>query len=467
MLVISLRKEVSGELHVLRRLRKRVGPDRERWFLSLVADINHFMPDGWRMTKSSNNFRIQVVGSDATFAIVGESYRRENGDILSIIDTVLDRDDFDKIEAKGIPHTITDEDRKKYPELMHPNLYYFQPGPDDSRSPLFARQYERVKYAKNGRMSDIQYHRIHPLTKAGLDLDHFKWIKWDIRGNVEFVDFPDDEFHGKDYWNVPGLESEAKRGDEEKYIAEYESLLKRYGVVAERPAATARAAYERETKFTFAGSAEEFGKLVEVFDEKMKREGHPVEWKEPKEQRDTYFDDERFSLYEAGASFRLRKKKGSARVTFKKRTAAASADIPQKGLYVRLEEETLITRREETALLNGEEINVLPFRLVAYVVPECGRLKKVLEVINRRTVGLIHPSGDGSQAIEFCHDVVEYLIDGKTFGPVFEIELESKGAESELTSRLAEYFANELRLEFSVKNKYEKGISLLLAPERD
>ena len=46
--------------HLEDRCKTRVGiaPD---WFIQIVAEINLYLPNDWRLTRSKNNFFIQVV----------------------------------------------------------------------------------------------------------------------------------------------------------------------------------------------------------------------------------------------------------------------------------------------------------------------------------------------------------------------------------------------------------------------
>ena len=48
------------------------------------------------MTRSSNNFRIQVVGKD-TPALIGRSYRAYGDEVLHIIDSVFEKGFFDQL----------------------------------------------------------------------------------------------------------------------------------------------------------------------------------------------------------------------------------------------------------------------------------------------------------------------------------------------------------------------------------
>lgn len=457
--------------HVLKlRLPERVGENRERWLIAIVAEINRFLPDDWLMTRSGNNFRIQVVSTRGNCALVGHSFKINDGKgVLSIIDTIFAKGFFDsediRIVNKDKDFISVDRNVKaRHSEIMIPNLYFFQPCPDDSLSPLFARQSERIKLDEKNNPVGTQYHRIHPLTRSGLDFEHFRWVKWDIIGNIDLIDYPDKGYHGKDYWVIPDLKDQPDRDNsEDNYIEQYEKIISEHLVAEpERKEGFFPAPYEREVKFSFKGDIGAFNKLIPKIEEKIKESGFSVIWEKPKEQRDIYFDDDNFSLYASGASFRHRKKKGNARITLKKRYPQISCKTEvDRGLYLRMEEETTISEDQELALLEGDRINVFPYRLIAYVAPECGQLKQVVKLINRRTVGIVASSEEGFQRIELCHDIVTYCIGEKEYGPFYEVELESKGAENKFVDHIASFFMDESGIEFSENTKYEKGVMLL------
>ncbi|HID30744.1 MAG TPA: hypothetical protein EYP19_12165, partial [Desulfobacterales bacterium] len=184
------------------------------WLVEVVAEINLYLPDDWRMTRSTNNFRIQIVAEEMP-ALVGFSYRGSGDEIIHIIDSVFPKGYFDKFDLQAIgskPITRVDKSiKQQHPEIVIPNVYFYRPCPDDSVTPLFARQYVKIKLGRDGNPVGDQYHRIHPLSKAGLDLEHFRWVHWNINGHVEDVETPDAGYHGKDYWEVPLLEKVGTR----------------------------------------------------------------------------------------------------------------------------------------------------------------------------------------------------------------------------------------------------------------
>lgn len=465
MLVLSHTKDYNGELHVLNRLKERVEidlPDVEKWFLSILAEINCFLPGDWRMTKSSNNFRIQVITRQEHLSLVGYSYKRENqNEFINIIDTVLYKHYINSREiGSSSTKRITQQDIRNNPDLIQPNLYYFQPCPEDSFSPLFARQYEKVKYQDKAKKQLVgrQYHRIHPLTKAGLDLEHYKWVRWDSNGNIEFVDYPENDYHGKSFWQIPALKNQHKRASEEEYLEQYNHYIDKYKVDRPILVEPAPAPAEREFKFIYEGSQNNFKNIVKNIKEFLDQEDLEAAWQGPKKQVDSYLDDDNFTLHKSNVSFRLRKKSENSRITLKKRMPLNKGD-EKEGLYYRMEEEVAISRAQEEALLRGERINPFPYRLISYLAPGCGKLRKVLEVHNNRTTALI--TDKLLQRIELCHDLVTYKSGDEEYGPVFEIELESKGADCDLMDLLAEVLKDKFNLIPSKDTKYEQGLKLL------
>lgn len=464
MLVTSIERDNNNEYHVINRINERLGPEEVAWYFSLLAEINFYLPNDWRLTKSRNNFKVQVITPKRDLALVGNSYKAKAGEeIINVIYTILHVGSYDMNEAKRLkikPKSICEEDKIKNPELIQPNLYFFQPCPEDSFSPLFARQYERIKRDQNKQLVDTQYHRIHPLTKAGLDLEHYKWVKWKIDGTLEFIDYPEDDYRGKDYWNIPTFSQVNKGKQENEYIKEYEKMMKEYGAENYELSEVLPAPYESELKFKFDGNQNDFDTLLSEIKEWLSFKDVEVVWNDVKEQEDIYFDDTNYKLFEEGVSFRLRKQKGNARVTVKKRVPVEEKDF-SPGLYYRLEEENVITKNQENALLKGKRINSFPYRLVAYLAPGCRDLNKVMIINNKRTMAVIKDKG--LNKIELCHDIVTFKkTTGEVIaGPVFEIELESKGADTLFMENLAKQLCNKFELAPVSETKYEKGIALM------
>lgn len=434
-----------------------------KWLVEAVVEINRYLPDDWRMTRSTNNFRIKIV-ADQSVIIVGYSYYLEDGIILNIIDSVHPKGFVDTVGLK----THEQNDKKMplnattkctHPETLTPNLYFFRPCPDDSITPLFARQYERVKKGKKGNWIGDQYHRIHPLTKAGLDLTHFRWIHWNINGDVKPVESPDPSYRGKDFWEIISIASDKFRGSAQDYITEYEAILNQYNIQPPPLPQEEPSPYEIEYKLLVSGSAEDVHTVFKLVPDTIKEFGLTIsdENHRAELQVDTYFDDDNYSLLAADASFRLRKKKGHIRITLKKRFPTRE-NYSVEGQYKRIEEEAVITSSQEADLLAGRSVNAFPYRLLPYIVPESTALNPVLLVNNDRKTILVQD--DRMRKAEVCLDKIFFESGGNTFGPFFEVEVESKGLPIKDVQNLSEYLETNLGLIPSRQSKYQRGMSL-------
>ncbi|MEE4356579.1 MAG: CYTH domain-containing protein [Desulfococcaceae bacterium] len=437
-----------------------------RWLVEVIAEMNLYLPDDWRLTRTRSNFRIQIV-SHQSATLVGSCFRTEQDEILHIIDSLHLKHFHDCVDLRNRPEKIRGRvNRKEHPDVITPNLYFFRPGPEGFSSPLFARQYERIRIKKDGSKAGDQYHRIHPLTRAGLDLEHFMWIRWTVSGQVSVVESPDPSYHGKDYWMIDPLETDSKRGNRAAYLRTYESVLKKYRITLPEAAEKAATPYETEFKF-LAGENEKdaaavFDLITEALEKGTEFTGFTVsdQDRRHKQQTDIYFDDENFTLFHSGASFRLRKK-DSIRVTLKKRFPKGEG---KDGLYRRIEEEAVITVAQEAELMRGSPINAFPYRLLPYIAPNCKLLQAQVFVSNERRI--FHIRDEKYRRAEICFDRVNYRIAGKDHGPFFEVEIESKGAPREKIAKLAEYLRDNMGLEPSQQSKYERGVGMILHKSR-
>lgn len=471
MLVLT-REEIkdSGvrECHPVERFLERVDTkDRDPAVLyKVIAEINLYLPEDWRLTKKSNEFSILVVpASGQPYKLVGFSYHTENETTLHMISTVLCKHFRDKFV------------REKYNDA--PNLYYFQSRPEDSMSPLFARQYEKVKFDENEEKTGTQYHRVHPLNKWGLDLDHFKWIKWDTNGNAAWVNYPDPDYHGMDYWKVPLF-----RGNRTAYVRRFEEGMKEFCVIPPELPAQNQTPYEKEFKLLVPPSEQHPNTVYKTLREHIglhRQFNVECENKET-EQVDIYLDDDQFTLLKSGVSFRFRKTPKSARVTLKYRLNSNATKAIEIGEYQRIEEEMTITRVQQKRLLNEKErISALPYRLIAYIAPDCDTIKPVAAVRTKRK--LMQIENQVLQKAEICFDIVEYLsfdnnrlepdVDaveyvaekGKVIESDVEIEIESKGMPRDDAELLALYLKDDLQLISSSESKYERAIRFLKMSE--
>ncbi len=256
-------------------------------------------------------------------------------------------------------------------------------------------------------------------------------------------------------------------------MVHYGRSLKSHGVTVPKPPEVNRDPYEHEYKFLVDGNEQEGREAFTLVREEavggeafLRETGFRVReesQKRSRQQFDLYFDDKRLTLYNSNVCFRLREKKEVLRVTFKKRFPATDEGAWHEALYERIEEEVLITEPQKEALLKGEPINVFPYRLIAYIAPQCRSIWPVLRVKNRRQVLLLEDAHH--RKVELCLDEVTYESPGKEGTPVarpmFEIELESKGAPRESVGRLARHLEKNLGLIPSRETKYQRGITLL------
>lgn len=451
MLVFSLRQdEKDEEIHPLVRLIDRTQHISIEQFVRIVADINEYLPDDWRMTDHDQEFRILISIQGQFFSLIGWSFRHNQG-ILHIIDTVL-------LPSMKVTHA-TGEAR------LQPNLYYFMPRPDYSPSPLFARQFEKIKKTDN-KQSGTQYHRIHPLTKSGADPDHYHWIKWNsASGHIETVDYPEEGYHGKNYWVLQDLAQQHGRARNlQPYVAMYGRIINDYLKQSPLPPEPAPSPYELECKLLWPDLRKEdftelhssILKILAALDLKILLESKSFA------QTDVYFDDEKKCLYRNGMSFRLRKRNNYVQITLKA-TPPEGKETNSAGWYRRFEEEAPISKEQEAVLLAGQRIAALPCRLISYLAPHCGTLAPVAEVATERVVITI--ANSGNQRAEVCLDQVRFLSGGKPIGADVEIEIESKGMPRKDVEAIAELLKDLVpKPAPSQSSKYERAIQYALEP---
>lgn len=463
MLVFQLNwNHIEGTADELNKGCARAGIE-PKWLVEVVAEINLYLPDDWRMTRSTNDFRILVASREKNILLVGFSYRTDENKILSVIDSVHLKHFNDNIASSFQigKKKKTSSSQGKSMRSGAPNLYFFRPAPENDVTPLFARQYERIKKKSDGLLTGDEYHRIHPLTKRGLDLTHFHWVRWTNQGDVKF-DTVDPQYHGKDFWDIKILKNEPKRTFLEKYIENFNEICKKYEVKVQRAIEDTPNPYETEYKFLVPGTPSEARKIFNLLEEYIPATGLDTydKPKSRKKQEDIYFDDDHFSLHAEGISFRVRKKdKDNILVTLKKRLPSTKG-YSKKGLYVRIEEEAVITASEEKMLMAGKPINAFPYRVLSYIAPRHGLLRPKLNVINKRKAIILNDKK--LRKAELCLDSVFFEFDGKpSFGPYFEIEIESKGLPVNKIVELAHDLQETFGLIPSLQSKYERGISLM------
>jgi|GEM_PF-65361 len=432
--------------HILSRWRERSGLDEEKFF-EILSHINAYLPPDWRMTKSKNNFFIQIH-AEKQVVLAGRSFKIDDDEtIISLINTVLSCGQSDKFEPEAGEKT--------------PNIYYFSPSPENFHTPLFARQYEKEKKTEKGGWSRYEYHRIHPLTKIGLDIEHFLWVRWDSKtGEVKAVENPPSDFHGKDYWELETLISNRKNKILEYFRKTTEDRIKH---PAQLPSKY-KSPYETEYKFILTKPFGDRDKVVNEIKDYIQNNNTGfkiVSITKPEIQEDIYFDDDKFYLHSLSTSFRVRlKEKDNIRITLKKREPQITRYSPQ-GLYKRVEEEAVIPARDLEKLQRKEPINALPYRILSYIAPilDYRTFSEKLRVVNERTKFILENTS--KQRVDISLDLVAYKTD-KHEEPFFELEIESKGAPQEqIEKRLVRPLQEKLHCVISELTKYERGITIL------
>ena len=480
MLVLTCDKEILADgsevQHAIKRYVERVAgsrvngikdiPDSDvKKLMLIIEEINLYLPDDWRMTRTQNNFRIfiqiQEPQTSVSFILAGNSFRQTNGNILHVIETVLRPEYFDQFDKEtlvsqndiyALPAEMRPEAykiiRMNHPELVRPNLYFFKPHPEECDTPLFARQYERVFESDKER----EFHRIHPLTKNGMDSNKFRWIRWTCFGEGNFVKSPDSKSHGRDYWRIPST----KFSRETLIKQEHAKLLKENDISytkGENPDTP----YEIEYKLMYTGEPGTRKELFKAAESIIKRNQFRIDSRKEVVQNDTYVDDDDFNILFGGGSFRVRKTSESARLTFK---AKRSDTNTIEGKYARLEEEQTITFSDANALLQGHEINAVPFKALKVRFPSCGILKP--RVKNETTRQILYIRNKEGQEAEVCFDFVRFFnLTDNEIGRDVEIEIESKGMPIIQIADLADKLENELDLKPSQLSKYERAFELL------
>lgn len=446
--------------------------------IRMITEINEYLPDGWRMTKSANNFVILVCPrASRNFALTGGSYRIPGSKLsaestLHIIDTVLSKDMVPRDEWKAyfrhVPlQKVTEEMRASVPETMQPNLYYFPDQDLNYNSPLFARQYERVLAANR----NVQYHRVHPLTKAGTDPNVYCWVKWDVNGELTEVFAPDPRYHGDSYWKTPSINETEYRAEPSAYYRNYSKIVDEQLGGTPVPPEQSASAYEAEYKFIIPGdynartAANRFADIAKTLGELLISEIEPdvrtTSLPEPVEQVDTYFDDDTRSLACNGVSCRLRARRKETRVTVK----AKQSNNPASGWYERSEQECVLSEDQKRALspadsaLNStpdlSKLDVDPIRLLRTLVPDCV-LKPVITVQTHRRVLVVR---SGNAKAEVCFDVVWFISGSNKSDAQVEIEIESKGFPRDELRELAQLLRENVPdMVPSAKSKYERAL---------
>lgn len=437
-------KNYPDEIHPIIRCIERAPDITVEQFVRIVADINEYLPHDWRMTASDREFRILVSCQNIFFSLIGWSYRYEGG-IIHIIDSVLSASMPVSNAPKG--------------EDIHPNLYYIMPRPDYSSSPLFARQFEKTKWVDNIELR-IQYHRIHPLTKSGIDPDHFHWARWNAKsGEIEPVAYPEKDYHGKNYWSLEELAHSGGRCKNiEPYLNKYNDIIEKHLKVMPQPPEKP-CSYEPEHKLYHNNMTDKaLTELITLCRNGLVNLGFSIITEtEPYFNNDTYFDDEIYCLAEAGMSFRLREKNDYVQVTLKAKPPSKKK-CDDNDCYNRLEEEAPISQAQKDLLIRGDRIPVLPYRLIGYMQPNCGLLAPTVKIRTNR-ISIILANQVNQQAELRIDHAYFYDANNKRIGADVEIEIESKGMIREEVLTIAELLKDlDTELIPSSKSKYERAI---------
>jgi uncharacterized protein YjbK len=462
--------------HVLRRFSERVcGRGRvetviasdAKKILSLIAEINHYLPEDWRMTRTKNNFRIFVqyntVELVSEFVLAGETFRYPNSRVLHIVRTVyrphwldkVDREQF--LAERNITPTqwnewpveardaMNESLANEHPGLVSPNLYFFKPPVDDCPSPLFARQFEKRLLDTDG--WEHEYHRIHPLTRRGMDHAHHRWIQWHRDGTMGFIRQPEADYRGVSYWSLP----RHSQGEEAALTTQWTHLLDHYHVSSTSPE-PATSTYETEFKLLWLGDPRLRNQLFDATRHELVEFGLDIESEYPIEQTDTYFDDCQFTLWLAGSSLRLRRTNEVHRVTLKSRRPSGTGDP-----YVRHEVEVVISSQDAHRFLGGEDIAAEPCASGRTMYPTLGRVIPRVKVLTTRQVIVVKDAA-GRQA-EVCLDFSRFLnLAGDEIGRDVEIELESKGLPRADLENLAQHLEHTLAgVQPSNQSKYQRS----------
>jgi len=467
-LVFSKSIDKDGSWHLEKRCLERCGKPIS-WLLDIISEINCYLPPDWRMTRKTNDFRIQFK-ADVEGSLVGYSYRLDSGEFLHIVDTVFLKGFTDKpekiIDSGGRKRIkpMSHSHKKDNPQVLVPNLYFFRPAPDNFASPLFARQYEKIKQTDGGNLTGDQYHRVHPLTRDGLDPARFLWLRWTTNGDLQ-LKIPDPSYHGKNFWKVPPLKGRKERAPALVYLKNYQLMMEKYAI-SPQPRKRSQQPYGVEYKFQLPGAnRNQADELFNQVEEYLCKTDFEIFARRANGKKivDTYFDDDSFSLHNTGLSLRVREKKGVRYITLKKRTAGdLHADINL--IYKTVEETAFLADGHYQSLFKGEPVPLLPCRLLDFLVPKHGFLRAMFTVENQRR-SLILRNSD-SRRMELSFDRVQFHFDGKMYGPYFEIELESLDVPEADMQTLAELLSDCLPVLPSTQTKYGRGVSLYRMRQR-
>ena len=221
--------EPNLEKHILERLHQRAASDVGLpWLYRLIQMINDYLPNDWRLGARSNGFVIRTFGQrPVTMTGVSARSYRNPEHIYHIVKTILPMGTFSKEERFQSGEDVGREVSQR------PNLYVLEI-PDDENirriikknwfydiSPIAARQYEKINLEQN-REDPYEYHRVHPLTKQGIQLDVFGWVRWHKSGAAKWgPDIePEAEWHGESFWKISEVVSQGREDELHRHYNE-------------------------------------------------------------------------------------------------------------------------------------------------------------------------------------------------------------------------------------------------------
>jgi hypothetical protein len=187
-------------------------------FERICENLEDYVPSDWRLTRFTGDFLILDLAIGIT--LVGDQRRKDmSADIIKVVNTALLAGGFSKAKLgkhAGSAHLFEIAKR--------PNLFIGNERIHEifKVSPVLARQYEKVTYktiliefdedkTKFKRpvkaKSNIEYYRLHPLTKSGLDQNNYVWMKSVYKNRYQCsysieTGKPPIHYHGEDFWHL-------------------------------------------------------------------------------------------------------------------------------------------------------------------------------------------------------------------------------------------------------------------------
>lgn len=213
--------------------------------------------------------------------------------------------------------------------------------------------------------------------------------------------------------------------------------------------------YEKEYKFLIPHGEEEAALIYALFKGILGKTGSDLRISNvfSNNYTDTYLDDNAFTLHANGVCFRIRETDDDLRLIARKRISGKDAE------YKRIEETAAITAMQAEDLKKGISVNTIPFRILPYIAPDCGKLGTSVRVeCYRRAIQIADPQ---NRLAELSVDTVSYVAGDRTFGPYYEIDMENRDLPQTEINTLANLLGDAFGLIPSGLSRYERGISLL------